>query len=746
MTSSTFRPKVFVSYSHRDRDFKTKFDVNLTVLKEQGEIELWTDGEIKPGDHWDEEITQAMNNADLIIFLVSNHFLASSFIRKHEAPMAMVRVNQGKAVIVPVFITKTPGWQKEDWNTLQALPSTVKPVDHPDWGTPENAFADVEEKLRELIPRLPQKLKTQAEAWERATGVIGDPPPRGIGGQNPPPPPQQRKKKSPSPWLAAAALMLLVGLGVTWTMTQRPKVTAPEQPATAPEEEVSPELQAWLKAPKVDPRVAEVFVAKGNDLFQNGLQPLVSGREEVVPYRLHEIVWEGENGAPIRATNGIQYSIVLKGIAKSITKPVEFCTYFCADDSGSALLDANRIRVDRLDQVGFGPIPTDVDAPPGFTHCNAESVVPALFWEQPMIHPSFYTGSNGQVPAGKHRVALELKIEKIPVYRGVFYLVVPPLIYAQPRSEWIAGVKERKVEASLVGQSCAWHAKDTLAWKINLKGDPAGLKEPLASRCFYVAEDIHSGKMSAWRVDPYRSPHPSYSPELGGFNRAEFAWGPGLSQWKDGSLSVPFYLHAGPRGHFSGGRHEVGFEVLSRGEPVWRGLMTLEVPAEPWAFPDEKNKVLITNVNGADIRSGPVETVRAEPLAAEGLTTGLTTEGLRFQNRGEPLAGPFTFVFYLKATRAPQAATGFATMSAEPHSSIALWDTPDNGGFTARAASHLKVYNQGGTRGQFDEDRLTLWAGGQSAQIPSGYHAVGIEVVDANNVSIYRGVTVVAAP
>ena len=166
-----FKPKIFVSYSHNEKDKSLKkiFDTNLAVMKEQDLIESWTDAEILPGDRWPEEIAEAMSESHLIIFMVSNHFLASSFIRRKEAPIAMTRVNQGKSVIVPIILTKTPGWQTEDWNVLQALPSEVKPIDHLDWGHPENAFADVEEKLRELIVRLPEKLSIQKKQWEMST-------------------------------------------------------------------------------------------------------------------------------------------------------------------------------------------------------------------------------------------------------------------------------------------------------------------------------------------------------------------------------------------------------------------------------------------------------------------------------------------------------------------------------------------------------------------------------------------------
>ncbi|MBX3741756.1 MAG: SUMF1/EgtB/PvdO family nonheme iron enzyme [Akkermansiaceae bacterium] len=156
--SSTNPPRVFVSYAHHDADLKRQFDTNLRVMQRQGIIEQWTDGEIQPGDHWEKSITDAMMASQVIIFLVSNNFLDSEFIRNVEAPIAMQLMNEGKAVIVPVLLRTTPGWKKEQWYCLQALPSEVKPVEDKRWINPAEAFADVERHLREMIELLPDKL------------------------------------------------------------------------------------------------------------------------------------------------------------------------------------------------------------------------------------------------------------------------------------------------------------------------------------------------------------------------------------------------------------------------------------------------------------------------------------------------------------------------------------------------------------------------------------------------------------
>ena len=160
------KPKVFVSYSHKDAELKKQFDTNLRVMERQGIIGKWTDGEIQPGDRWSESITDAMNSSQVIIFMVSNNFLDSDFIRKNEAPLALQRMNEGKAVVIPVLLRRTPGWRNEMWYTLQAIPSEVKPVESDFWKNSIEAFADVEGSLRDLIKILPAKLADQAARYK----------------------------------------------------------------------------------------------------------------------------------------------------------------------------------------------------------------------------------------------------------------------------------------------------------------------------------------------------------------------------------------------------------------------------------------------------------------------------------------------------------------------------------------------------------------------------------------------------
>lgn len=737
------RPKVFVSYSHKDREVKEKLDDNLHVLREQGVIDFWTDGEILPGDHWPDEITEALNSSQLILFLVSNHFLASSFIRRKEAPMAMQRVNRGEAMIVPIILTKTPGWQKEEWNTFQALPSQVKPIDHPDWRKPENAFADVEEKLRELIEVLPQKLAKQAAQWKKATTGRTEEPTKPQPTDDPPPETTSQEPKTNNAWIKWAALAAVLTMGIFIGIWAGHKPPADDQ-------DISPELQAWLKAPKVDRTVVEVFSGKGNGDLHNGLQPLVTNHEIVAGQRIHELNWENQ-GKPTRASNGLTWNFVVKGVAAPvITKPVEMITYFNAVKSNSDNAASKGIQVDPNDSTAYKPC-VNGEGPPGFTYSNASTgATPSMLWNEPCYSPNFFAGTNGNIPEGLHRVAFEVRIENKPVYRGLMNLKVPPRIYAQPLKTWVNSLPKTGIDVSLVEKSVCWPSESELSWKVQMKGSPAPIPAPLTFRTYYKASETHSDAPQEWLVDPYHDGRVGKAIEIEGFNHWEFSWAWGeesQGKWSANEAVQTLSLHCGPGGEFLGGKHEIALEVLSKGEPVWRGPLTLDVPEQAWSFPEEKNKLVITDDKSkGDIRNGTLPT-NLSPSFNEGnrsVVTGLTFGQWKIRNKGEQLEGPFFMHFYLKATRAPEPADGAITtfsVATDPGISTFL-DKPDSGGFTTMTTGALDPAL--GVQNAVLPVAPSFYVGlpnGQHGKILPGIHEVGIEILNDKGAVFYRGIT-----
>ncbi len=146
--------KIFISYSHRDEEFKDDLQIGLATLKNNGHIAAWDDRAIMAGDEWDHEIKDALYKADIILLLVSPNFLASRYVREQEIKIAMERHHnpEDPAVVVPIII-RPADWKDNAFSRLQALPKNSKPVTT--WSNYDEAMLDVVSGIKKLVMRKP---------------------------------------------------------------------------------------------------------------------------------------------------------------------------------------------------------------------------------------------------------------------------------------------------------------------------------------------------------------------------------------------------------------------------------------------------------------------------------------------------------------------------------------------------------------------------------------------------------------
>ena len=74
--------KIFITYAHTDATEKDTLKNRLAVMEQQGEITIWHDNEILPGDRWWEAIFNNLAESDILLYLVSAHSLASKNCNK----------------------------------------------------------------------------------------------------------------------------------------------------------------------------------------------------------------------------------------------------------------------------------------------------------------------------------------------------------------------------------------------------------------------------------------------------------------------------------------------------------------------------------------------------------------------------------------------------------------------------------------------------------------------------------------
>jgi hypothetical protein len=139
--------KVFISYAHEDEPLRRELQKHLSVLRRQGLIEYWHDREILPGSDWAGEIDKQIDEADLIMLLISADFLASDYCYEIEMKRALERHKANEAHVIPIILREVD-WQGAPFGKLQALPEGANPVTSSYWPNRDEAFANVAKGIR----------------------------------------------------------------------------------------------------------------------------------------------------------------------------------------------------------------------------------------------------------------------------------------------------------------------------------------------------------------------------------------------------------------------------------------------------------------------------------------------------------------------------------------------------------------------------------------------------------------------
>lgn len=95
LTKTAIPKKMFISYCSANSKHMHQLSKNLKVLQEAHLIDFWYDRMIQPGTNWDESIQKELQEADVILFMVSSDFLLSKYIMEKEVPNAIELTRNG---------------------------------------------------------------------------------------------------------------------------------------------------------------------------------------------------------------------------------------------------------------------------------------------------------------------------------------------------------------------------------------------------------------------------------------------------------------------------------------------------------------------------------------------------------------------------------------------------------------------------------------------------------------------------
>ena len=115
-------PTIFVSYSHRDEEWKERVLLQLRVATRAFGIDVWDDRRVQSGQPWRAEIESALGEARVALLLVSANSLTSSFILNEELPALLRRRASEGLRLIPVIL-RPCAWEDVAWlSPIQGFP------------------------------------------------------------------------------------------------------------------------------------------------------------------------------------------------------------------------------------------------------------------------------------------------------------------------------------------------------------------------------------------------------------------------------------------------------------------------------------------------------------------------------------------------------------------------------------------------------------------------------------------------
>ena len=143
--------RVFLSYAHEDRAWCERLLDHLGWLRHSGQLAVFDDQQIKPGEHWDDRIRGELAGASIVVPLISPSFIGSRYCAMDELLAAL----QGGKRLVPVLLQHVD-LKALPITAIQCLPKDerqdLKPL--AEWRNPDQALAAIAAAIRKAVAEL----------------------------------------------------------------------------------------------------------------------------------------------------------------------------------------------------------------------------------------------------------------------------------------------------------------------------------------------------------------------------------------------------------------------------------------------------------------------------------------------------------------------------------------------------------------------------------------------------------------
>jgi TIR domain len=163
--------KVFISYSHQDDELRKELSAHLSGLQHKQLIEPWHDRNIDAGSAWEHAIDENLEQAEIILLLVSADFINSRYCYSIEMDRALMRHQARTTQVIPVIIRDCV-WTKSPLGQLQAVPRDNRAVAA--WGDKfarDSAWTQVTQEIIKVAQKIRDKRNAELTTAQKAKGV-----------------------------------------------------------------------------------------------------------------------------------------------------------------------------------------------------------------------------------------------------------------------------------------------------------------------------------------------------------------------------------------------------------------------------------------------------------------------------------------------------------------------------------------------------------------------------------------------
>lgn len=151
----TARPiLLFYSYAPEDASLYAELEKHLTLLHRH--VAVWHAGGATAGSDASREAAKHLDEARIVVVLVTADYLSSDSLYFGELRRAMERHDTGEARVIPVILRHCD-WEIAPFAKLKPLPTGGKPVSV--WLDKDDAWTDVAKGIRREIETLWPRLE-----------------------------------------------------------------------------------------------------------------------------------------------------------------------------------------------------------------------------------------------------------------------------------------------------------------------------------------------------------------------------------------------------------------------------------------------------------------------------------------------------------------------------------------------------------------------------------------------------------